>query len=67
MGGVRTVGTVLLGFLGAAIVAVLVTVLIYNVPGDTQGIAIIAGIVTLAALVRAVTHSALYDGADHEK
>jgi hypothetical protein len=67
MSGVRTAGTLVLGFLGAAIVAVLVTVLIYNVPGDTQGIAIIAGIVTLGALVRAVTHSALYDAADDEK
>jgi len=67
MGGVRTVGAVVLGFLGAAVAAIAVTVLIYNVPGDTQGFAVIAGIVTLAALVRAVMHSALYEGADDEK
>ena len=67
MGAVRTVGTVVLGFLGAAVVAVLVTIAIYNVPGDTQGIAVIAGIVTLAVLVRAVTHSVLYEAEDGEK
>jgi len=66
MGGVRTVGTLLLGFVGAAVAAIAVTVLIYNVPGDTQGFAVIAGIVTLAALVRAVTHSALEGGDDDE-
>ena len=67
MGGVRTVGTLLLGFLGAAVAAIAVTVLIYNVPGDTQGFAVIGGIVTLAALVRVVTHSALEGGADDDK
>jgi hypothetical protein len=55
-----------LGFIGAAVVAVAVTTLVYNVPGDTEGVAVTAGILVLAALMRAVTQSVL-DQAGHDE
>jgi hypothetical protein len=43
-----------LGFLASGAVAIGVAALIYNFPGDTEGAAVIAGLVVLAVGVRTV-------------
>jgi len=57
--GLRTISTVVLSFLGVAVLAIGVAALVYNWPGDTQGAAVIAGLVVLAVGIRAVTHLVL--------
>jgi hypothetical protein len=56
MGALRTIRTAVLGFLGAAALAVGVAAFVYNWPGDTQGPALIAGAIVLGIGIRTVTH-----------
>jgi hypothetical protein len=50
------IGTMVLGFLAAAAAAVAVTTAVFVMPGDTEGIAVIVGLVVFVVIIRAATH-----------
>jgi hypothetical protein len=66
VGTVRTIVTMVLGLFVAAAAAIAVTTVIFVVPGDTRGIALILGLAVFVVIIRAVTRLVLDQSAPEE-